>query len=113
MSMRLHSQWIAPSASMIRATGGGAANQAILQILADVFNADVVRIAPPNAASLGAALRAFHADRLSAGTPLPWPEVVAGFTDPIAGETARPRPDAVARYTPLLTQFESLIRNQW
>ena len=108
MAMRLHSRWIAPDVRVIRATGGAAANHEILQVLADVFDADVVRIAPPNAASLGAALRAFHADRLSDGAPLPWSEVVAGFTDPIAAAGARPRPDAVATYAALLPRFAAL-----
>lgn len=111
MAMRLHSRWIAPDVKMIRATGGAAANQAILQVLADVFDADVVRIAPPNAASLGAALRAFHADRRSDGAALPWPEVVAGFTDPIADAGARPRPEAVAAYAPLLHRFAALVES--
>lgn len=112
MAMRLHSRWIAPDVRVIRATGGAAANRAILQVLADVFDAEVVRIAPPNAASLGAALRAFHADRASAGTPLPWSEVVAGFTDPIAGAGARPRPDAVAAYAALLPRYQALVDSQ-
>ena len=111
MAMRLHSQWIAPAPTRIRATGGAAANQEILQVLADVFDAEVVRIAPPNAASLGAALRAFHADRLSDGAPPPWSDVIAGFTD--AGPGAKPRPDAAAVYGPRLEHYartlESLI----
>lgn len=111
MAMRLHSRWIARSATQIRATGGGAANQEMLQVLADVFDAEVLRIAPPNAASLGAALRAFHADRLSEGAPLPWSEVVAGFTDPIAGAGARPRPDAVATYAALLPRYAEFVRS--
>ena len=110
MAMRLHSGWIAPAARQIRATGGAAANQQILQVLADVFAADVLRIAPPNAASLGAALRAFHADRLAEGTPLPWADVVAGFTDPVPAAGARPRPEAVAAYAALLPRYADLVR---
>lgn len=116
MAMRLYSQWIAPSATRIRATGGAAANREILQVLADVFDADVQRIAPPNAASLGAALRAFHADRASDGVPLPWSDVIAGFTDPVRDAGARPRPHAVAEYTALLPLYaatvESLVANR-
>src|SRR4029077_11328303 len=54
MAMRLHSRWIADRVTGIRATGGAAANRDILQVVADVFGADVQRIAPANAASLGA-----------------------------------------------------------
>ena len=110
MAMRLHSRWFAPSVTIIRATGGAAANTAILQVLADVFDAEVVRIAPPNAASLGAALRAFHADRVADGALIPWRDVVAIFTDPIPGAGARPRPDAAAIYGPLLARYATLLR---
>ena len=106
MAMRLHSGWFAPSVTTIRVTGGAAANTEILQVLADVFDADVVQIAPPNAASLGAALRAFHADRLASGAPLPWSAVIAGFTDPTPA--ARPRSAAVAAYSALLTRYAAL-----
>jgi xylulokinase len=111
MAMRLYSQWIAPSVTVIRATGGAAANREILQVLADVFAAEVVRIAPPNAASLGAALRAFHADRLSEGTPLSWSDVVAGFTDPIPAAGAQPRREAVAAYAALLPRYAALLES--
>jgi xylulokinase len=109
MAMRLHSQWIAPSVRAIRATGGAAQNRAILQVIADVFDADVVRIAPPNAASLGAALRAFHADRLADGTPVAWADVVAGFTDPIAGSGAQPNRAAANTYRALLPRYKELV----
>jgi xylulokinase len=92
MSMRLHSRWIAPRVSTIRVTGGAAANQAILQVVADVFDAELVRIAPRNAASLGAALRAYQAARLAAGSPVPWQDVVTPFTPP----TLRVTPNAAA-----------------
>ena len=109
MSMRLHSTWFAPSVRVIRATGGAAQNREILQVIADVFNAEVVRIAPPNAASLGAALRAFHADRLADGTPIPWAEVVAGLTDPIAGAGAQPNRAAADTYRTMLPRYKELV----
>jgi xylulokinase len=111
MAMRLHSRWFAPAVRTIRATGGAAVNAAILQVLADVFDAEVVRIAPPNAASLGAALRAFHADRLADGVPLPWTDVTAGFTDPIPDAGARPRTAAAATYAALLPQYAALVES--
>ncbi|HYT66278.1 MAG TPA: FGGY-family carbohydrate kinase [Vicinamibacterales bacterium] len=109
MAMRIYSQWFAPKVTAIRATGGAAANQQILQVIADVFDAEVVRIAPPNAASLGAALRAFHADRLADGRPLPWSGVISGFTDPIAGTGAQPRREAVEVYQELLAKYRLLV----
>ena len=108
LAMRLHSRWFAPNVRAIRVTGGAAANSQVLQVIADVFDAEVVRIAPPNAASLGAALRAFHADRLAGGDPLPWHDVVAGFTAPIAGAGAKPRREAVEIYGRLISEYKRL-----
>lgn len=112
LGMRIYSRWFAPSVTSIRATGGAAANNQILQVVADIFNAPVMRIAPPNAASLGAALRAFHADRLADGAALPWPEIVAGFTEPVTGSGARPRPDAVRAYAALLPKYRAFAESR-
>jgi xylulokinase len=106
MAMRLHSRWIAPHPAAIRATGGAAANREILQVIANVFDAEVVRSAPRNAASLGAALRAYHADRRAEGQLLEWEEVVAGFTAPDL--RVQPDPAAVAVYARMLPQYEKL-----
>lgn len=108
MAMRLHSRWFAPAVETIRVTGGAAANTAILQVLADVFDAEVVQIAPPNAASLGAALRAFHADCRATMT---WSEAIAGFTDPIPGAGARPRREAAAACAALLPRYAALMES--
>ena len=66
----------------IRATGGAAANLEILQVMADVFGVDVYRSPVTNSAALGAALRAWHADRLAAGAPLSWDAIVGGLEQP-------------------------------
>ena len=105
--LRIHSRWFAPRATAIRATGGASANRDILQVIADVFDAEVVRGAPPNAASLGAALRAFHADRLAEGERLSWTDVVAGFTAPDASLRITPNPSSAAIYEKLLSEYEA------
>ncbi len=107
MAMRLHSRWIAPQAATIRATGGAAANHDILQVIADVFGVEIVRGAPRNAASLGAALRAYHAERRAEGELIPWEDVVAGFTAPDAELRVRPDPANVAIYARLLPEYEA------
>ena len=104
MAMRLHSRWIAPRVSTIRVTGGAAANEAILQVIADVFDATLVRIAPRNAASLGAALRAYHGSRLADGSPVAWRDVVAGFTDP--NLRIMPTPASAGVYRERLPEYE-------
>jgi xylulokinase len=110
MSMRLHSRWIVDRAREIRATGGAAENDDLLQVVADVFDAPVVRLATTNSAALGAALRAYHADSLASGHPVAWPDVVSGFTDPAPGEPIRPRVANVAVYERLLPEYETFER---
>jgi xylulokinase len=107
LAMRLHARWMTNRVRSLRATGGAAVNREILQVMADVFDAEVSRTQPRNSASLGAALRAFHADRASAGTPLAWDEIVTGFTEP--GDI-RVVPDrkAVAAYARLLPIYEAV-----
>src|SRR5262249_6740891 len=69
IAMALHSAWMHVDVKTIYATGGASANRAILQVMADVFNADVYQFVVANTAALGAALRAFHADAMTSGHP--------------------------------------------
>jgi len=82
MALALHSQWMGVAVDKIHVTGGAAANRQILQVLADVFGAEVRLVAVQNAAALGAALRALHADRLDDGDPLGWEAVIDGLEQP-------------------------------
>jgi len=79
MALRLHSQWMGVQVDVVHATGGAAANRQILQVMADVFGAEVRRFEVENAAALGAALRALHADRLDGGAPIEWDDVIGGL----------------------------------
>ena len=92
LSLALHSRWMQVSVDTIYATGGAATNEAILQVMADVFGADVFQLEVGNSAALGAALRAFHADQLADGRDMSWDDVIAGFVEPL--EDSRVRPDA-------------------
>ena len=56
----------------IHATGGAAANREILQVMADVFDADVYQFEVGNSASLGAALRAAEAEAAARGDAVSW-----------------------------------------
>jgi xylulokinase len=81
MAMANHWSALSPRpVTRIRATGGASENREILQVMADVFGADVYPAAATSAASLGAALRAFHAHQ-SLNRSISWNEVVAGFTE--------------------------------
>lgn len=103
MALALHSRWMGVRADTIHATGGAAANVEILQVMADVFGAEVCQLEVANAACLGAALRAYHADRLAEGRAVPWNEVVRGFVEP----RLRLRPDAArhAIYVKLMGEY--------
>lgn len=92
------------------ATGGAAANRAILQVAANVFGAEVYRLDTEHSPALGAALRAYHADRRDAGEPVSWQTVVSGFTDPRPGHRVSPNPKHVAMYAALRKDYAMLER---
>ena len=93
MSLALHSRWMGVRISTIYATGGASANRDMLQVMADVFDAEVFQLETGNSAALGAALRAFHADRLADGKPARLGRGDCGVRRP----AARLAPDAAAR----------------
>ena len=104
MSMAIHSRWMGVGVEGIHATGGTSANVQILQVIADVFGADVSRLDQSNSAALGAALRAAHADLSAANPQVGWRDVIAGFTEP-AGAPVRPRQDAIAVYREVMPRY--------
>jgi xylulokinase len=89
----------------IIATGGAAVNRSLLQVMANVFGVEVYRLDVENSAALGAALRAYHADRLASGEPVSWKTVVSGFTDPLPGHRVSPNPRLVAMYAQLRRDY--------
>ena len=106
MSMALHAQWMGVDIDTIHATGGAAANAQILQVMADVFGAEVYRSTVGNSAALGAALRAWHADALADGTPLPWSTITA-IAQPNPSSRVSPAPRRHAVYRELLPIYEA------
>jgi len=105
MAMANHTRWMAADTSVIHATGGAAGNRQVLQVMAYVFDAEVVRSRAHNSASLGAALRAWHADARAGGQPVEWEDVIAGFTEPDPEWRFRPRPEAVRVYADLKRRY--------
>jgi xylulokinase len=105
MAMARHSRWMNVDIHTIYATGGAATNRDILQVMADVFGAEVYQFATPNSAALGAALRAFHAAELANGRALPWNEVVAGFAEPVATSRVSPIPAHAGIYRSLIDTY--------
>jgi xylulokinase len=106
MAMANHSAAMASAGvDRIVATGGASANRVILQVMADVFGAEVYPLRIGNTACLGAALRAFHADRLADGDPLDWTAVVARFTEPDTADRVTPEPAHVATFRELRSRY--------
>ncbi len=100
MALANHSAWMGVEVKAIRATGGAAANAEILQVMADVFGAEVARLKVGNSACLGAALRAYHADELAEGRRMSWNDVVEGLVEP-ERPALTPVPARVALYAEL------------
>lgn len=101
MSMAVHARWMGVKTESIYATGGASQNRAILQVLADVHNADVYQFEVSASAALGAALRACHGDLKAQGDEKPWPEITAAFTAPKADTRISPREDCRLLYDAL------------
>ena len=94
--------------------GTDASDRTLLQVMANVFGVDVYRLdvgkPPGNAAALGAALRAYQADRLDSIEPVSWKTVVSGFTEPNPGHRVWPNPKHVAMYAELRREYAILER---
>lgn len=107
MAMVLHSRWMNVKVDSIHATGGAAANRAILQVMADVFGAVVYQLQVRNSAALGAALQAFHAVPVENGRSRSWEETLNGFVEPIANSALSPDPVRHAIYDDLVDIYEA------
>src|SRR5437773_423218 len=87
--------------TQIRATGGGAKSKAWRQIMADIFNAEVVTLKVTEGAAYGAALQAYWCWRLQKGERISIYEVTSKFVELNPTETATPDPKNVAIYRDL------------
>ncbi len=103
LNMRLHSRWMGVRADRIRLTGGASKSDSIAQLVADVFQAPVERLAISNSAGLGAALIAAAA----AGEDLV--SLQRRFCQADGGTMLSPRPELAERYDSALDQYECLL----
>ena len=111
MAMANHAaQAIAAPIDRIVVTGAEAGNHALLQVMANVFGVDVYWLEVGNAAALGAALRAYQADRLDSTEPVSWKTVVSGFTEPNPAHRVSPNPKHVMMYAQLRREYAILER---
>lgn len=87
--------------TQIRATGGGAKSKVWRQIMADVFNAEVVTLRVSEGAAYGAALQALWCWRMDQGEKITMDEITDQFVELNPSESAHPDPKAAAVYTEL------------
>lgn len=89
INIKLRSEWMQLEPEMIYLTGGASQNDAIAQVIADVFQATVQRLAVSSSVGLGAAMRAANN---SLGASLS--DLEAQFCHPESGSTIAPEADA-------------------
>lgn len=82
----------------IRATGGGAKSQEWRQIMADVFNAEVVCTVSEEGAAVGAAIQSLWAYRKHQGHPVSIAELCDRYLALDETTRAKPKAENVARY---------------
>ncbi len=87
--------------TQIRATGGGARSKAWRQIMADVFNAEVVTLKVAEGAAYGAALQALWCWRRHNGDNVTIKEITDKFIEVNNHEVAHPDPKNVETYQEL------------
>lgn len=88
-------------AKQIRATGGGANSKLWRQIMADIFNAEVVTLKVGEGAAYGAALQALWCWRLQKGEKVRIEDITDEFVTLNQAETSTPKKNTVAVYREL------------
>ncbi|MEN9546706.1 MAG: hypothetical protein RLZZ356_1438, partial [Verrucomicrobiota bacterium] len=99
------------AAKQVRATGGGAKSKLWRQIMADVFNAEVVTLKVSEGAAYGAALQALWCWRRDQGETVSISDITDRFVSIQAGETTAPKAAHVAVYQELQQLQEELARS--
>jgi xylulokinase len=99
-ALSLHSAWIGEEPDILLVTGGAAKNAGILQVLADVFQSELLPLSVSNSSALGGALRAAHAVE-----GIPWGELSAQFSAPDSRLRVVPDRDAREVYRELGAEF--------
>jgi xylulokinase len=93
----------------IRATGGGAKSAVWRQILADVFNAEVVCTQSEEGAALGAAVQAIWASRKQQNKPVSIEELCAQYVALDEATRAKPAAERVKLYVQMQSIHDQLV----
>lgn len=99
LSMQRHSDWIGERPERILVTGGASKNRGILQVIADVFQAELRTLSVANSSALGGALRAAN----TVGRH-PFAELSEHFSAQDA-QAVRPTPGSARAYDSLKTLY--------
>jgi sugar (pentulose or hexulose) kinase len=94
--------------AQIRATGGGAKSKLWRQIMADIFDAEVVTLKVGEGAAYGAALQALWCWRREQGEKIPIQEITDRFVELNPAETAEPAPANARSYRELQSLQDEL-----
>ena len=97
--------------TQIRATGGGAKSKVWRQIMADIFNTEVVTLKVSEGAAYGAALQALWCWRLNNGEKVSIREITDQFVELNKEESAQPDSKNAAAYRELQSLQDSLSLN--
>lgn len=103
LNMKLRTAWMGLSTDVIYLTGGASANDGIAQVVADIFQAEVQRLAVSGSVALGGAIRAAAATGKGSIEGLQ-----AVFCQPVAGSSIRPEVGPEA-YEEALRSFGRLL----
>jgi sugar (pentulose or hexulose) kinase len=87
--------------TQIRATGGGAKSKVWRQIMADIFDTEVVTLKVSEGAAYGAALQALWCWRLQQGEKISITDITDQFVELNPGESAQPDETNAAAYREL------------
>jgi xylulokinase len=96
--------------AQFRLTGGGANSAAWRQIVADVFDTEVVRVKWDEGGAFGAALLALAVDQRHKGISTSLREACDQYVDLDYGKSARPTPQVASVYRELYEEFCERLR---
>jgi xylulokinase len=96
--------------AQIRATGGGAKSKVWRQMMADIFNAEVVTLKVSEGAAYGAALQAWWCWRRAQGENVAISDLTDQFVQLNSSERTEPKADNVAAYQELQALQDELSR---
>jgi xylulokinase len=104
LAMKHYSDWIGETPRTILVTGGASKNRGILQVLADVFQAELRTLSVANSSALGGAVRAAQAVE-----GWPYAELFKTFSAP-GPERITPAPGTASVYADLGGRYVEKIR---